>query len=187
MTTGNREIVDAAMDVSQDMEHGGAYSSYRVWRPRGEYEVSVTIRRLHPGPGERSFQPSTTKEVLHKDDREVADFLSRLALVHKVFELEGRACPTVFLHPTSYSFSFRDSEGSSHVFEYGVEAGRHHDDTYRGLVEEFEQFFEVRRLARSLYEAEMRREAEARRPEPPGRRGRLRRKFWYVASLLFNR
>ena len=107
--------------------------------------------------------------MLHKDDWEVADFLSRLALVYKVFELEGLACTTVFLHPTIYSFGFTGSEGLSHGFEYSIEAGRHHDDTYRGLVEEFEQFFEVRRIARSLYEAEIRREAESRprRVAPP--------------------
>lgn len=181
MTTGNREITAASLSVSQDTAHGGAYSTYQIARPRGVYEVSVTIRRFHPGPGERSFRPSTMTQPLHKDDREVADFLSRLAREYKVFELEGRACPTVFLHPTIYSFGFRDSEGVSHVFEYSVEAGRHHDDTYRGLVEEFEQFFEARRVARSLYEAEV------KLPEPTGRRGRLRRKFWYLASLFFSR
>jgi hypothetical protein len=187
MTTSTREIIDASLSVSQDTAHGGAYSTYRIVRRQEGYETSVTIRRFHPGPGERSFKRGTTKEVLHKDGREVADFLSRLALVHKVFELEGRACPTVFLHPTIYGFGFTDSEGSSHVFEYSIEAGRHHDDTYRGLVEEFERFFEARRIARSLYEAEIRREAETRRPEPTGRRGRLRRKFWWLASLFFNR
>lgn len=187
MTTGTREITDASMSASQDTDHGGAYSNYRIVR-RGEgHEVSVTVSRFHPGPGERSFRPSTTTEVLHKDGPEVADFLSRLAREYKVFELEGRACPTVFLHPTFYSFGFKDTEGVSHAFEYSVEAGRHHDDTCRGLVEEFEQFFEARRVARSIYEAEIRREAETRRPEPLGRRGRLRRKFWYLVSLFFNR
>ena len=181
MNTGAREITAASLSVSQDTGHGGAYSHYRIARPRGGYEVSVTISRQFPGPGERSFQPSTMSQVLHKDGREVADFLSRLAREHKVFELEGRACPHVFLHPTFYSFGFTDSEGISHVFEYSIEAGRHHDDTYRGLVEEFEQFFEARRVARSLYEG------ASRPPEPPGRRGRLRRKFWYLASLFFNR
>lgn len=187
MTTSTREIIDASMNVSQDTAHGGAYSSYRVWRPRGEWEVSVSTSRFHPGPGERSFQPGTTKEVLHKDGREVAVFLSRLALVHKVFELEGLDLPFAFLHPYFYGFGFTDSEGNSHVFQYGVEGGRHRDDTYRVLVEEFERFFEVRRRARSRYEAEIRREAETRRPEPTGRRGRLRRKFWWLASLFFNR
>jgi hypothetical protein len=78
----------------------------------------VTLSRFHPGPGERSFQPSTITQPPHKDGREVADFLSRLALVYKVFELEGRDCPHAFLHPTFYSFGFTDSEGNSHVFEY---------------------------------------------------------------------
>jgi hypothetical protein len=181
MTTSTREITSASLSVSHDTGHGGAYSHYQIGRPRGEYEVAVTISRQYPAPGERSFQPSTMTQSLHKDGQEVADFLSRLALVYKVFELEGRACPTVFLHPTFYSFGFTDSEGISHGFEYSIEAGRHHDATYRGLVEEFEQFFEARRIAHSLFEAEI------RPPEPPGRRGRLRRKFWYLASLFFNR
>src|ERR1044072_3060964 len=187
MTTGNREIIDASMSVSEDTSHGGAYSSYRVWRPRGGWDVAVNASRYPPAPGERSFQRGSTTQVLHKDDREVADFLSRLALVHKVFELEGRDRPFPFLHPYSYGFGFKDSEGVSHIFKYRVEAGIHRDDTYRGLVEEFEQFFEVRRIERSLYEAELKRVAEARRPEPPGRRGRLRRKFRWLASLFFNR
>jgi hypothetical protein len=67
------------------------------------------------------------------------------------------------------------------VFEYSIEAGRHHDDTYRGLVGEFEQFFEARRVALSFYEA------ANKLPEPPGRGKRLRRKFWYWASIFFNR
>jgi hypothetical protein len=180
MTTGTRELTAASLSVSQDTGHGGAYSTYRIDRPRGGYEVSVTISRFHPGPGERSFRPSTMTQVLHKDGREVADFLSRLAREYKVFELEGRACPHVFLHPTFYSFGFTDSEGIGHVFEYGIEAGRHHDDTYRGLVEEFEQFFQAGRVARSLYEG------ASRPPEPTGRGKRLRRKFWYLASLFFN-
>src|SRR5215212_5745638 len=178
MTTSTREITAASLSVSQDIDHGGAYYHYRIDRRREGYEVSVSISRRYPGPGERSFQPSTMTQPLHKDGREAADFLSRLALVYKVFELEGRACPTVFLHPTIYSFGFTDSAGSSHVFEYSIEASRHHDDTYRGLVEEFEQFFEARRIARSIYESEI------RPPEPPGRRGRLRRKFWYLASIF---
>ena len=181
MNTGTREITAASLGVSRDTGHGGAHYHYRVDRRQGEYAVSVTIGRHHPAPGERSFKPSTMTEALHKDGREAADFLSRLALVHKVFELEGRDCPHAFLHPTFYSFSFTDSEGFSHAFEYKIEAGRHHDDAYRGLVEEFERFFEAGRIARSFYESEI------RPPEPPGRRGRLRRKLWYLASLFFNR
>lgn len=181
MPTSTREITAASLSVSQDTGHGGAYSHYRVDRRQEGYEVSVSISRRHPAPGERSFRPSTTTQVLHKDGREAADFLSRLALVYQVFELEGRACPTVFLHPTFYSFGFTDSEGASHAFEYSIEAGRHHDDTYRGLVEEFERFFEAGRVAQSFYED------SSKPPEPPGRRGRLRRKLWYLASLFFNR
>jgi hypothetical protein len=97
------------------------------------WEVSVTTSRFHPAPGERSFQTGSTTQVLHKDDLEVADFLSRLALVHKVFELGGRDHPFPFLHPYSYGFGFKDSEGVSHIFKYRVEAGRHQDDTYRGF------------------------------------------------------
>ena len=184
MTTSTREITAASLSVSQDPGHGGAHYHYKIERWRGEYEVTVTISRRFPGPGESSFQPSTMTQPLHKDDREVADFLARLALEHKVFELEGRACPHAFLHPTFYSFGFTDTERVSHAFEYSIEAGRHHDDTYRRLVEDFERFFEARRVARSFYESEIRRPEP---PEPPGRRGRLRRKFWYLASLFFNR
>ncbi|HEV2864321.1 MAG TPA: hypothetical protein VGX48_25205 [Pyrinomonadaceae bacterium] len=181
MTTSTREITTASLSVSQDPGHGGAHSHYRIDRLPEGYEVSVTIGRRFPAPGERSFQPSTMTQVLHKDGREAADFLSGLALVHRVFEVEGRACPHAFLHPTFYSFGFTDSEGVSHAFEYSIEAGNHHDDTCRELVEEFERFFEARRIERSLYEGEI------KPPEPPGRRGRLRRKFSYLISLFFNR
>jgi len=181
MTTSTREITAASLSVSQDTGHGGTYSHYRIDRSRGGYEVSVTVSRRYPGPGERSFQPGRMTQPLHKDGREAADFLSRLALVHKVFELDGRACPHAFLHPTFYSFGFTDSEGDSHAFEYSVEAGRHHDDTYRRLVEQFERFFEARRVARSFYEG------ASRPPAPLGRGKRLGRKFWYLASLFLNR
>jgi hypothetical protein len=181
MTTSTRAITAASLSVSQDTGHGGAYSHYKVERRQEGYEASVSISTRYPAPGERSFLPSTMTEVLHKDGREVADFLSRLALVYKVYELEGRAWPHAFLHPTFYSFGFTDSEGAGHAFEYSIEAGRHHDDTYGGLVAEFEQFFEARRIARAFYEGAV------RPPEPPGRRGRLRRKLWYLASLFFNR
>ncbi len=185
MATGTREITAASLSVSADPGHGGGHYYYRIERRREGYEVSATISRLHPAPGEGAFRPSTTTEVLHKDGGEAADFLSRLAHAHKVFELEGRARPHLAsLHPTSYSFGFTDSEGVGHGFEYGVEAGRHHDDAYRELVEEFERFFEVRRRARSHHESESR---PPELPEPPGRRGRLRRKFWYLVSLFFNR
>jgi hypothetical protein len=190
MTTSTREITAASLSVSQDIDHGGGYYTYRINRRPEGYETSVTVSRFHPGPGERPFQPSTTTRPLHKDGREAADFLSRLALVYKVFELEGRAGPLVLLHPTSYSFGFTDSEGNRHGFEYGIEASRHHDDTYRGLVEEFEQFFEVRRISRSDLESANRPRMPPEPPtppEPPGRRGRLRRKFWYLISLFFNR
>jgi hypothetical protein len=181
MTTSTREITAASLSVSQDSGHGGGHYLYRIDRRRGGYEVSATVSRRFPAPGERAFQPSTMTQVLHKDDREAADFLAGLALGHKVFELGGSDFPRAFLHPTFYSFGFTDSEGVSHVFEYSVEAGRHQDDTYRALVEAFEQFFEARRVARNFYEGEI------RLSEPPGRRGRLRRKLWYLASLFFNR
>ncbi|HEX8557756.1 MAG TPA: hypothetical protein VF668_06635 [Pyrinomonadaceae bacterium] len=181
MTTYAREFTAASLSVSHDTGHGGGRYHYRIDCRRGGYEVSATISRLYPAPGEKSFQPSTMTQVLHKDDREAADFLAVLAREHKVFELEGRACPHAFLHPTFYSFDFTDSEGTSHVFEYSIEAGRHHDDAYRGLVEEFERFFEAKQVAHSFYEREI------RLHEPPGRGKRLRRKFRRLASLFFNR
>jgi hypothetical protein len=181
MTTAGREIAAVSLRVSQDVGHGGRYYQYRIGRPRGSCEVTVTIGTPFPAPGERSSRPCAMTQILHKDGREVADFLTRLARVYRVFELEGRDCPHAFLHPTFYSFGFTDSEGRGHEFEYSIEAGRHHDDTYRKLVEEFEQFFEAERIARSLYEGEI------KPPEPPGRGHRLRRKFWWLTSLFFNR
>jgi hypothetical protein len=89
---------------------------------------------------------------LHKDDTEVIDFFSRLAVEYRVFELEDRACPHAFLHPAFYKFRFTDGEEISHDFEYSVEAGRHHDETYRDLIAEFERFFEAKRIAREFYE-----------------------------------
>jgi hypothetical protein len=105
MTTSTREITAASLSVSQDTGHGGAYSHYVIDGRRGGYEVSVNVSRLYPA-GERSFQPSTVTQPLNKDGREAADFLSRLVLVYKVFELEGRACPHAFLHPTFYTFGW---------------------------------------------------------------------------------
>lgn len=140
--------------------------------------MTASISRLTPAPGEGSFLPGMMTQPLPKDGPEVDDFLSRLALVYKVFELEGRACPHALLHPTFYSFCFTDSEGNSHKFDYSIEAGRHHDDTYRELVEEFERFFEVRRVARSLYED------ASRPPEPPGRPTWGKRINWWLRFLI---
>jgi hypothetical protein len=154
MTSETREITDASLRVAWDLGHGGTYSVYRIERTRDAYEVSVTIGRSFPGPGESRFRPSEVKESLRKESSAVAEFLGRLSLVYRVFELEDLPSPRVFLHPKFYRFQFNDSRGGSHGFEYSTEAGRHHSETYRRLVEDFEEFFESERVSRSFSESE---------------------------------
>ena len=156
MTTETREITDAWLSVARDMGHGGTYSEYRIKRTRDAYEVSVTTGRSFPRPGESRFRLSELKESLRKEGQEVAEFLGRLSLEYRVFELEDLPCPHAFLHPTFYRFRFNDSRGGGHGFEYSIEAGTHHDDTYRRLVEDFEQFFESERVSRSFSEGDKR-------------------------------
>ncbi len=105
-------------------------------------------------PGESSFKPSEMTEVLRKDNQQVEKFLSKLLLKYAVFELTDLSPPHPFLHPTFYSFKFRDSSGASHSFDYGIECSRHLNDKYKGLVQAFESFFESRRISDKFYEQE---------------------------------
>lgn len=181
MTTGTRTVTRASLRVSSDPGHGGATAVYGVGRAGGSYEVSAAIGRSLPAPGERSFRPRRMVEALRKEDAEVEEFLRRLSAEHGVFELGDLPCPTVFLHPTFYRFDFTDAGGAGHGFEYSVEAGRHHGERHRGLVEEFEKFFEAERLARSFYEGR-RDDAlvddDADDDGPPRRPTRPPREFW---------
>lgn len=156
MTTEPLEITDASLGVARDPGHGGAYSEYRIERTRDAYEVSVATHRSFPRPGESRFRPREIRESLPKESREVEQFLGRMSLEHRVFELDDLPCPTAFLHPTFYRFHFNDSRGGSHGFEYSIEAGRHHSDIYRRLVEDFEEFFESERVSRSFSEGDER-------------------------------
>lgn len=166
MTTETREITEASLRVANDLGHGGSSSRYRLARAGDAYESSVTISRSFPAPGERRFRPRELSVSLDKAGREAAEFLARLAAEHRVFELADLPCPTVFLHPTFYHFHFVDARGESHDFEYSVEAGRHHGDAHRRLVEDFEQFFESERVSRSFYEGAG---ADETPPEEPAR------------------
>ena len=167
MTTETREITAASLGVSNDPGHGGTYSAYSIKRTEDTYEVMIRVSRSFPSPGESRFRPSEMKVSLRKESREVAEFLGRLTLVYRVFELEGLACPSVFLHPTFYRFQFNDSRGGGHGFEYSVEVGRHHSDIYRRLVEDFEEFFESERVSRSFGENERVSQIASERDERP--------------------
>ncbi len=156
MTIETREITDASLSVAWDLGHGGTYSVYRVKRTGDDYEVSVTTSRGLPRPGESRFRPSEATGYRRKESREVAEFLGRLSVDHRVFELKDLVCPDAFLHPTFYRFHFGDSRGSSYGFEYSVEAGRHHSDTYRRLVEEFKGFFESEEVSHDFPERDKR-------------------------------
>lgn len=92
-------------------------------------------------------------EVLAKDGRQVEEFLVRLTDEFGVYELTDLKSPYPFLHPTLYSFSFRDSAGEAHGFEYQIECSNHLDDNYRSLIEEFESFFESRRVFAKFFQS----------------------------------
>ena len=114
---------------------------------------SLTPQPL-PAAEENAFQRSRVTEVLAKDKQQVEEFLSKLVTQFNVYELTDLEPPYPFLHPTFYSFSFRDSAGRSHSFDYRIECLTHLDEKYRGLVEEFESFFESRRIFAKFYESQ---------------------------------
>lgn len=70
------------------------------------------------------------------------EFLRRLSEEFNVYELSDLKSPYPFLHPTFYSFSFRDGAGGSHSFEYRIECSNHLDERYERLIHEFHSFFE---------------------------------------------
>jgi hypothetical protein len=92
-------------------------------------------------------------EVLAKDNRQAAEFLRKLSAELNVYELADLKSPYPFLHPTFYAFSFRDSAGGGHSFDYQIECSNHLDEKYRELVQEFDNFFESRRVFDKFYES----------------------------------
>ena len=137
-------ITHVRLYASHDIGHGGATYDYSIEADAEDtegYKVTLTVSRLSPAPGERSFQPSRVTEVLRKDQPQVEAFLRRLSDEFQVFELTDLKSPYPFLHPTFYSFSFGDSAGRTHSFNYQIEAV-HLDARYQALVAAFHSFFE---------------------------------------------
>ena len=158
MSESSRHITDVLLRVSADPGHGGPYSEYKIDSGAGGYTVTLRISRLVPRPTppgsprppaasvSRQPEPSHLTEVLVKERRQVEEFMDRLSTEFNVYELTDLSPAHPFLHPTFYSFSFRDSAGRSHGFEYHIECSNHLDEKYRRLVEEFQNFFESARV-----------------------------------------
>jgi hypothetical protein len=137
-------ITDAVLRVAADLGHGGPVCEYRIESGGGGYAVTLRISSPLPGPG-RSHSPPPLNETLAKERRQVEEFLERLTTEFGVCGLGDLRPPYPSLHPTFYTFSFRDSAGESRGFEYQIECSTHLDERYRRLVQEFEAFFETRR------------------------------------------
>ncbi len=165
-------ITRVRLSAVADLGHGGPLSEYRI-DPNGEgYTVTLRISLLSSRPGEMPpppqppsasprllspigktpFNSSQITETLMKERQQVEEFLRKLSAEFNVFELTDLKFP-FFLHPTTYSFSFQDAAGRSHSFEYRIECSSHLDERYRVLVEEFESFFESRRVFEKFYES----------------------------------
>ena len=169
------QITNVQLRVAADLGHGGPSSEYRIDSDKGGYTVTLRISRPFLGPGrsplpppqppsrsprplpapsETAFQPSHLTEVLVKDHRQVEEFLRKLSTEFNVYELADLEPPYPFLHPTFYSFIFRDSAGRSHSFEYRIECSNHLDERYKGLIQEFHIFFESERVFNKFFESE---------------------------------
>jgi len=139
------QITHVLLHVSQDLGHGGSASTYRI-EPDGDgYQVTLSVSRPFPARGERASQPSAKTQALVKDKEQVEQFLHWLSTEFNVFELGDLKSPYPFLHPTFYSFSFRDAAGRDHSFSYQIECLNHLDARYQGLIEAFHSFFESRK------------------------------------------
>jgi hypothetical protein len=56
----------------------------------------------------------------------------------------GNLKARVLLHPTYYDFEMRYADGRVHQLGYVVEAGHHVDERYGRLVDECQEFFEIK-------------------------------------------
>lgn len=157
--------------MAVDLGHGGHLSEYRIDGDREGYSVTLKVSRpLHgagvsplpptpaplPASGENYSNPSQMIETLGKTRREVEEFLGKLFTEFNVYELTDLKSPYPFLHPTFYSFSFRDSAGKGHSFEYQIECSHHLDETYEALTREFDRFFESDRVFANFFERQRR-------------------------------
>ena len=168
-------ITHAQLRAAVDLGHGGPLSEYKIDSDGDGYTVTLMISKpslglrevpLPPPPvppsasprsfaayGSTGFKPWYMTEILQKEKQQVEEFLRKLSTEYKVYELASLKPPYPFLHPTFYSFSFRDGAGQTHSFEYKIECSNHLDEKYQRLVEEFESFFESRRIFAKFYES----------------------------------
>ena len=179
MSELSSQITEVVLRASIDPGHAGLFSEYRIDSDTDVYRVTLSISRPLDGfdssplppptppstlpPSERPrplpasveahWRPSHLTEILVKERREVDEFLGRLATKFDVYQLGDLKSPYPFLHPTFYSFSFRDSAGRSHGFEYQIECSNHLDEKYEGLVREFDSFFESARVFGKFFES----------------------------------
>lgn len=175
MTESPHQITNALLRVAADIGHNGLLSEYRIDSDEDGYQVTLTISKPFAGLGSSPLTPPTPpspsprplsvsegehvkpphlSEVLVKEQQQVEEFLRKLSTDFNVYELADLKSPYPFLHPTFYSFSFRDSAGQSHSFEYQTECSNHLDEKYERLVQEFDSFFESRRVLDKFYEGQ---------------------------------
>lgn len=168
------KITHVLMRVATDIGHGGPISEYRIEPDEDGYAVTLRIskpfggtvagRTPQPQPPSRSpreppasggaqLGPQHVTEVLPKGRGQVEEFLRKLAAEFDVYGLSDLRPQHPFLHPTFYSFSFRDSDGGSHGFEYQIECSNHPDERYKRLVREFDSFFESGRVFDKFFES----------------------------------
>lgn len=172
MNESPHQITNVLLRVSADPGHGGPFSEFKIDIDKDGYAVTLRISKTSPGPSHNPlpqppapsprwlttsrghhFKPSHITEVLVKDRQQVEEFLRKLSTEFNVYELGGLKSPYPFLHPTFYSFNFRDSAGKSHSFEYQIECFNHLDEKYQGLVKEFDSFFESERVFSKYFES----------------------------------
>lgn len=150
MSDVSQRITSALLSVGADIGHGGTFSQYRIDSGPDGYAVTLRISGPPGPPGAGSLQLT---EALPKERGEVEEFLGKLSAELNVYGLTDLESPYPFLHPTFYTFAFTDSEGGGHDFEYRIECANHLDERYRRLVEEFDEFFESRRVFAKFFES----------------------------------
>ncbi len=160
MSAQVRQITNVLLRAAADLGHGGALSEYRIDAENGTYRVTMKISRNFPSPGESTFKRSELAEILIRDNRRVERFLGKLSEEFDVFALGGLEPSHPFLHPTFYSFSFQDSSGAAHSFQYSIECSRHLDKRYERLIRTFDGFFESKRIFDKFYAQEQPGESE---------------------------
>jgi hypothetical protein len=176
MSERSHHITHVLLRVAADLGHNGLLSEYRIDSDNDGYTVALRISKpciglgsspVPPPPpsqpprpllayGKDRFEPGHRTEVLVKDHQQVEEFLRRLSTEFNVYELADLKPSYPFLHPTFYSFSFRDSAGKSHSFTYAIECAHHLDEQYKELIQEFDSFFESSRVFDAFFKSQRR-------------------------------